>query len=265
MKRLKRWCMALTALLLCVSLCGCNELDQMQAAHGIRVDKKTISWNGYTYTLLEGYWTGLMAEHAGSVFVTEPDVPVLLSQMFGEIYSVNSGGTLLSTYFTYHDEILGEAGEKIFCRSDLLEWLEDAFINGYDLETYKFEYWDEAAGDSRVYTPTADQMKAVETVLKTVDPFAVEEYYPSDDSCITLYGYSAHGLFVEHIGWIDYIDGYYYIFRENGHEGYGWNEDCYIVPEDLYPVFDSIMDAKAQENPVANSNPTAVYPPSFFT
>jgi len=264
MKRLKRWCAALTALLLCLSLCGCNELDRMQTAHGIRLDKNTISWNGYTYTLLEGYWTDLNADYAESVFVTEPDVPVLLSQVIGENYFINSGGTLLSKYYTYDDEMLGESGEKIYCRSDLVEWLEDAFINGYELETYQLQYWDEDVGESRLYTPTEEQMKAVDTVLKTVEPFAVEEYYPSDDSSVTLYGYSTYGLFMEHIGWIDHINGFYYIFRENGHEGYGWNEDCYIVPEDLYPVFDSIMNAKNQDNPVAGNNPT-VYPPALFT
>lgn len=260
MKKLKRWCAVLAALMLCLSLCGCAELDRMQAAHGVWVDDKTIAWNGYTYTLLEGYWTDLNTNYSDSVYVTEPDVPVLLSELVGEDITVNNNGTLLSGYF--EDNFVGES-ERIYCRSDLLEWMEDAFINGYEIETYQFQYWDEDAWEDRVYTLSAEQMQAVDTVLKTVTPFAVEDYYPSDDG-VSLYGYSAYGLFMEDIGWIDYVDGYYYIFRENDHDGYGWNTDCYIVPDDLYNVFDDIMKAKTQDNPAAGNSSTA-FPPSFFT
>ena len=144
MKRMKRWCAALTALLLCVSLCGCNQLDRMQAAHGVWVDDKTVKWDGQTYTLLEGYWTDLGVGYSGTVFVTDPDVPVLLSQVMGDIFTINNTETLLSCYF--EDAFLGESGERIFCRSDLVEWLEDAFINGYELETYQLEYWYETVG-----------------------------------------------------------------------------------------------------------------------
>ncbi len=262
MKKMKRWCAALTAVVLCLSLCGCAELDKMQAAHGVWVDDKTVEWNGNTYTLLEGYWTDLSINYGETVFITDPDVPVLLSQVMGEVCTVNNTGTLLSCYI---DDIwLGESGERIYCRSDLVEWLEDAFINGYELETFQCEYWDDTVGEACLYTLTDEQVQAVNTVLDTVDPFAVEDYYPSDYSSVTLYGYSAYCLFMEQIGWIDQIDGCYYIFRENEHEGYGWNEDCYIVPAELNTIFASIMDGRYKDNPVANNVPT-VYPPSFFT
>lgn len=261
MKRMKRWGVALVTMLLCLSLCGCNELDAMQAAHGILVDDKTVVWNGHTYTLLEGYWSDLNVDHGETVYLTEPDVPVLLSHIFGEDSSVNSGGTLIS-YYEY-ESISGSSGEKIYCRNDLLTWLEDAFINGYELETYRFQYWDDFTYENRVYDLTSEQMQAVDTVLKTVDPFAVE-YYESSMESVALYGYSAYDLFAEEVGWIDYVEGMYYIFRENGHEGYGWNVDCYIVPEEMYGAFDSIMEAKKQDNPVVESNPTTGYPPSVF-
>ena len=75
---------------------------------------------------------------------------------------------------------------------------------------------------------------------------------------------------MEDIGWIDCVDGNYYIFRENEHDGYGWNTDCYIVPDEMYDIFDSIIKAKEQDNPAADSNPTlgynpSVFPPSVFT
>lgn len=267
MMKLKRCVAVLTAVMLCLSLCGCAELDKMQAAHGIWVDAKTIAWNGYTYILLEGYWTDLNTGCFDSVYVTESDVPVLLSELVGDDVFVNNQGTLLSGYFD--DKQLGMSGERVYCRSDLLDWMEDAFINGYEIEAYQFDYFDESAWENRVYTLSADQMQAVDTVLKTVDPFAVADYYPSGEG-ISLYGYSTYGLFTEEIGWIDCVDGNYYIFRENEHDGYGWNTDCYIVPDEMYDIFDSIIKAKEQDNPVADSNPTlgnnpSVFPPSVFT
>ena len=257
---MRRWIALCLALVLCVSLCGCAQLDNMQAAHAVWVDEDTVAWNGYTYTLLEGYWTDLNAQSATSIFITEADVPTLLITWFGESAWVNSNGTLLSYY--EDDYLMGESGQKIFCRSDLSAWLEDAFINGYELETFQYEYWNTDTGLRCAYTLTPEQVQAVNTVMDTVEPFAVEEYYPSDKDSVTLYGYSAYGLFIEDIGWIDCVDGMYYIFRENGHEGYGWNTDCYIVPNELYTVFESILAGREQGVPVADGS--AVYPPSFF-
>lgn len=260
MKRLKRWCVGLLSLLLCFSLCGCAELDRMQAAHAVWVDEDTVAWNGYTYTLLEGYWDDLNVHSATSIFITEADVPALLITWFGESAWVNNNGTLLSYY--EDDYRTGESGQRIFCRSDLTAWMKDAFINGYELEMFQYEYWNADTGLRCVYTLTAEQVQAVNTVLDTVEPFAVEEYYASDKDSVTLCGYSPYGLFVEDIGWIECMDGMYYIFRENGHEGYGWNTDCYIVPNELYTVFESILAGREQGTPVTDTS--AVYPPMFF-
>ena len=46
MKTRKRWIALLAALMMCLSLCGCQELDDMRATHAFWQEDGSILWNG---------------------------------------------------------------------------------------------------------------------------------------------------------------------------------------------------------------------------
>lgn len=234
MTKTKRVLALLCSLFLCFSLCGCAELDRMQAAHGTWTQTGGILWNGYEYTRIDGYWEYLNTATEGTLSVTAPDVPVLLSGMLGEEVMYNSSKTLLHNY-TYDDEVT-------YCRKDLVEWLVNANTEGYQWDTYRYNYWDEASWKEGEYSLTAAQMQAVDTVLQTVEPIAASYEADLNGKSVFLKTYSQYDLLAKDLGQILYrYDDTYWITVENMNEPLEWSTDCYEVPAELYPIFEEIL------------------------
>jgi hypothetical protein len=85
MKKSKRWIALLLALLLCTSLCGCRELEDMRATHAVWQEDGTILWDGVVYRELQNVPEEYQHYVNGTIFVTETDVPVLQQLAIVEI------------------------------------------------------------------------------------------------------------------------------------------------------------------------------------
>ena len=232
MKKMKRWIALLVALLMCLSLCGCQKLDDMRATHAVYQEDGSILWNGQVYRQLGNVE---MRDEIAMVYdhqlinVTTKDVPVLLSDVFGEQYDVCADGTLLES--NYWSE-----GYTLYCREDVYEETAEYLKNGFQLETYYYSYLNEDY-DSYNYYLTEYQTNAVNDVLATVIPAPLEEY--GDEPIWTsLY---LNGCDKTHRFSQDYLMDLW--IMEDGSYFLATDEIVYPVPERFVGIFNEITKA----------------------
>ena len=78
-KTKKMICILCLICLLLPLLCGCKELDEMRAKQAFYDENGNILWNGAVYKQLpQGEYFQPHTSYENRVYVTEPDVPVLL-------------------------------------------------------------------------------------------------------------------------------------------------------------------------------------------
>ena len=126
MKKAKRILAGLMLASFILSLCSCKKLDEMKRLHAVwnNEDRTEILWNGAVYQRLPAF----ESEHlyAENVLVTDADVPVLLSEIYGQSAHKDPSENLI--YFDYY--IFDEAYSMgCFARSDLYERYEAAAKN----------------------------------------------------------------------------------------------------------------------------------------
>lgn len=231
MKKAKRWIALLVALLMCLSLCGCQALDDMRATHAVYQEDGSILWNGQVYRQLGNVE---MRDEIAMVYdhqfinVTTKDVPVLLSDVFGEQYDVCADGTLLES--NYWSE-----GYTLYCREDVYEETAEYLKNGFQLETYYYSYLDENF-DSNNYYLTEYQTNTINDILASVIPAPYTEYEDEEiwDSLIL------HGCDKTHRFSQNYLLDLW--MTESGYF-LATDEDVYPVPETFHPIFNDIVKA----------------------
>lgn len=203
MKKSKRWIALLLALLLCASLCGCQELEDMRANHAVWQEDGTILWNGVVYRELADVPEEYQHVVDGMIFVTEADVPVLLSQEFGTNWTVDTERGLLHSW--NHN-----GQETFFCREDRYEEMAEYFQKYFDkelvMDTYFYHSWPVSHGQQteETYYLSDSEKTAVNTLLNGSE-FVVlkdqDEFFGSfedDEFCVTLGRCDEKFLFVEH-------------------------------------------------------------------
>ncbi len=138
----------LLTVMLCLSFCSCAYIDEERLYHAKWTDdaKNVISFRGNDYIKLP-YCEDLNFIDSGEEemsFVTENDVPLLLSSLYGDCVTVSKDGEFLSveTWSFLADEYTF----GIYCRADLYNELLTA-IETYKLDRYCVhepkEYYDE--------------------------------------------------------------------------------------------------------------------------
>lgn len=232
MRKWKRWLVLTLTAVLCLALCGCDELETMRAEHGLWQEDGSILWNGAVYRNVDvpqdldgiyGY---------GVVNVTEPDVPVLLSAWFGEEYNVSKDGVLLYQYDW-------DGHRTFYCREDQYNEMSQ-YLNKQEqtMQYYYYEYYDEN-DDWSTYFLTEEESDAVNQVVLGVMPRPVSEY---EDEPI-LYSLNLWPCDEKHLFseskclqvWV-LEDGY--LLVPDTIEGY---EQAYVVPQYYKDVFDGIV------------------------
>ena len=230
---------------LCVSLCGCQRLEDMKSMHAKMDASGNISWNGHTYVPVRGSYEGeLNLDSSDAVYVTAEDVPVLLSQLEGKCYGLHAGGYLLSS--DYYDNLTDRYVESYYCRADVAELVKKGLSEGPVYTSYRLSFWDDYAWQQGEYLLSAQQQEAVKTVLNTVTPFAIYGGYDQTDTAAQLMACSDYDVFRSMVGYLDKSFGRYYIVIENYNEYAQWSSDCYDVPDSLTAVFDEIYKAKEE-------------------
>lgn len=123
MKRLKS---ILLIIAVCLVLSSCAELDEMKSIHALDYGNGTVKLNNQIYILLDIEYDGyIVYDHGNDIRVTEPDVPVLLSQSRIEKYlpSVSKDGTIISY-------------NGLYIREDKYDFYVNTIKNGIEYTRY---------------------------------------------------------------------------------------------------------------------------------
>lgn len=104
--RILAFCLAVIAF--AAFFAGCGFLDDLKASQAVfSEDRKTITYQGQLYKQLPVnsniFVTGSYYSHINDVFLTEHDIPVLLSSFFSENCSYNKERDLFSLYEGYSE------------------------------------------------------------------------------------------------------------------------------------------------------------------
>lgn len=253
MKKWKRLLVLLMTVALCLSLCGCRELDDMKARHATWMEDGNILWNGHTYIPLyntfdeENYAfvEELNFNDSEVIHITKPDVPVLLSETMGTNGYTGAGGLLVEVnrYVpSIHADM--EYTNTVYCRADMYSWTMDALQNGYEIQEYGYYYYDYDTGEEKRGTLNAAQQQAIETVLNTVDPITSEggEYYAYYDCSLSITAYSTAHLFSQEIGELVYDNGVYSIMCSYYDDDYNRTDKWYDIPKKYNALFNKLFE-----------------------
>ena len=163
--------LAIMALILS-TLSGCMSLDDLRKDHAVYNDKQSIVYNDVEYKQIanqNGYLKPHVSDTLSNIYVTEADVPVLLSQTIGSHFWVSDDGRfLIADDYTY---------STIYCRTDCYDeifarvtakFVPTGYCYAYD--KYNKEDYNHTEG---LYHLTDKQTAVIRKVLTTV---TAEEY-----------------------------------------------------------------------------------------
>lgn len=190
-KQVKRSLVLVLVLVLLCSLCGCKALDEMRNAQIFPGESGEIVWNGTVYKALP-YCEYLFVETVyDPIYLTEEDVPVLLSPVFfQQIFYTSEDGRFLMDPESENAYYCNATDYDAICAR--LETPFEAEILCYWYSEYSDDYFDY---EYKAYTLTNEQMAAISQVTETVEPKAMEKEFLLDyDWSVVLDGCSADML-----------------------------------------------------------------------
>ena len=242
MKKCKRWITVLLISVMCLSLCGCQDLEDMRAAHARWQDDGSILWNGDTYRELENVPEEMQIYVGQLIHLTDADVPVLLSETFGSWLEVDANGVLLQRY--------ANGKEHYYCRDDQYDEIAKYLSAGIDYDSYFYNYWDYRMDDpsAKLFYYLTDEEYDVMEMLQATLEFAVIDnnffYNYSEDEYSVLLGKcdERHLFTEEHVLEILYKNGSFYLVKMG---------EIAEVPTEYYPTMKSIVKTfyKAEIDP----------------
>ena len=256
MKKMKRIIAVALAFVLCLSLCGCRELDEMKARQATWTEDGNILWNGHTYvplydTLAEESYAYTYAEELNwndseVVYVTKPDVPVLLSEMLGTNGYSGADGLILeaSSYGMSSSPAIPDLVYRnvIYCREDVYDWTLNALTNGYDIQEYGYYYYDYEKYEPKTGTFTDAQQQAIDEVLSTVAPMTILGDYSTNQYVMEITAYSKDHVFAKQVGEICREAGVYKLMYSYYDETDDFYTTVYDVPAKYTAVFDELFN-----------------------
>lgn len=249
-------CFLLAALLL--GLCGCKQsLEQARSTRAVYTDKGDIVYNGQTYLhifqeKLNPYYynpeSGLLEypdlHSKNELYVTQPDVPLLLSKDFGDRVTFSDDGIYLRRHIPA--PLLGAPEDRYYCRADIYDQClpplsQDDTRCFYEYQTYNPQQ--RAMSKEYVrYFLTQQQLAAVEQVLSAAEP--LEEDFARPDVCYFFHLYRMQDGHLRY--WISVIA------TDAGHllaKTYDGStvQTTYAVPPESETVFSAITQAGTKE------------------
>lgn len=132
MKKFIRTAVLIFALtVLCFSLSACHALDETKKAQAFKNDDGTVLYDGKIYKALpdspelSALSYALASDRGNTVFLTDRDVPVLLSAFFGEDAFTDKDKKIIFTDYLTD----GSSNSLKFCREDLYDTLLEEIKN----------------------------------------------------------------------------------------------------------------------------------------
>ena len=225
----------LVAVLACFSFSGCEMLDEMRACHAKRLESGNIELNGQEYRALpSNQW--FQPDYDGEwIYVTDPDVPVLLSTKLGDMAESSSDGLFIRT----SDE---NSEGTVYCRLDrydeMLKRMEKGFTaTGY---CYSYLYYDEELEEEewRYYFLTKEEVDAVDYVRKNVPGKLIQNADVFFDQVyVLLERYDQDQLFRQYAYDVYVVGRTYYLMDD---------QILYTVPTELNDTFASLMKKEVE-------------------
>ncbi len=215
-------------------LCGCTALDEMRKNQAFYGEDGNIVWNGNVYKKLpESAYFYPETDYNTMVNVTEADVPVLLSGMFGLAY-----------YYPSADGVFLEdhAEDIYYCEMSVYTQIRDRILGTFEPEIvcYSYYMYDEEAHEmeARYYTLTQEQVDAVFYVVENVEPTILQEGMSLDcDLSVYLEECSEDMLFRKETMDISRSGSTFYV-----HQYTDAGTQLFTVPQEYNAVFAKIVE-----------------------
>jgi len=225
MKKMTRILSVLAALGICISLCGCQKLDDLRAARA-SIDEDGIIQlsDGTKYKAVPACEELCPFFDGDEIYIVEEELPLLLTK-FGVYGKMTVDKKVMGTY---------TEDAEYYCRTDVYDRVLSCIEDGFIPEVYGYHYYDYEKDENLVCDLTPAQAAAVEQVYTTQEPeklpaAATLQY----DYRVDLYQYSADHLFRRDTVDICLAEGIYFLL--------GDDNALYTVPAEQIPVFREIM------------------------
>lgn len=253
-KMSKIFALILAIIMMCLCLSGCDELDEMRKEQAFWLESgnaDSLIYNGEIYKKIEG--TNLPdplynCSYEEQVYVTDPDVPVLLSQSYGEWLDISEDHNFMYGYIygPYETEYYGvyESGtESLYCKDDMYDAVSSKIASGIEYTLYGYGYYtydeeDDFYGKFNYYYLKNDEIKAINKVIEEVKPTEDDMINYNYEYLLTFDKVSDDKLFGKYSYELYYnnFDGYY---LADYSEALGIST-YYKVPDSLTKTFDKI-------------------------
>ncbi len=225
--------LVLVIITFCTILCSCDALDEMRASQGFWWKDGTIHYDGNTYVKLPVY-TELNSSAYGydsSIFITEKNVPVLLSQEFGSYRNITKDGVVIDG----NGELYALAGKY----AQVVKEAEKVVRGEFD--KYTIEYYDNYDTEMEI-TCTSHDVGVIKSIIN--DENIIDFDSGSMKRSIHIYCSSDNGYFGHYYGSIHLLKDGEYVVEEN-QKHYG--QSIYLVPEkyqkDIEDIFSRCVDS----------------------
>lgn len=271
---------ALCIVMLAVTLCSCQFLDEKKANHAVYCDDKkdSFTFHGYTYRKadLSKSLSLIATNDITNSYLTEQDVPVLLSSRYGEMLSYNTDeqnpiiiecvsfdhdGISYNPLLSYSFNIdLGMdhfdysyTSNPIFIREDqydtISENVKNIVFDHYSMIEYNYddEFYDPDYGyvpDEKHKAIDDDTAKAIRESLKAGKKIKYTEFGDDDFDAIEAYQCDKDVLFTNDYGVLLLNRGKsYYLVQLKDHEPI--SNDVVKVPDQFIDTFKKLFDEYA--------------------
>lgn len=240
-KNFKSMLVLLLVLVQLFVLSGCSALDALRNNQAFYNQDGDILWNGSTYKQLPTC-PDLYPEisYETTIYVTEPDVPVLLSAMFHlSRYTPSEDCRILMA--DDYDVNLYYCEASIY--EDLCARIRDPFVP--ELVCYSYDVFDDdpyTPSDTAYYTLTPEQVEVITTVVENTEPTVMRDGMTVDHLwSVYLEECSKDMLFRRNSMDIFYTGNTYYLLLYTDQE-----ELLFTVPAGCNDQFDLITAAQRQ-------------------
>lgn len=160
----KRILALVLVLTLCLAFSGCT-LDSMRKSHAINTEEGKIVWDGMEYIALpHDVMINAKIDYETQVYVTKPDVPLLLQEIYGQSVGISLDGKFLEGWYG-----------QTYCRSDCYDQYKNFTADNVTLDHYCYEYYTEEG--RQFYLLKQEQTEQLNKILSE----AVEEQIQKDD------------------------------------------------------------------------------------
>ncbi|MBO5358520.1 MAG: hypothetical protein J6A78_04290 [Clostridia bacterium] len=243
MKHIKKLLCLTLAVLLCFSLIGCNAIDKMRDAQIHFNDKGNLEYEGKEYKQLppcDAFSPNI--NYSKNLYITEKDVPVLLSEQFGGRASLSED----ELYINSHTYSSSDGVTAFFARTDIYDSIASRIESGNYFEGFFFYYnfWDESDEigfyNQKEKIISEEAENAVKEVITTTAPDeSIDIDLLSQFAVTDLYACSNDLLFNEYSATIYKTEQFIYISAFTGLN----KELVFKVGEKHYDAIMEIIDS----------------------